>query len=290
MEADLDNPFILITDKKVINPISVVSVLPDDQQAESRIHRSRNHMNEIINHYSSGETKVNTIATIDHNLSSGIARTSKELAADIVVINDSDKMNLIMRIVGDDREHLLDVCDKTVFFCQLDMPFISKRRIILICPELAELENSFTNWLDRVMRLSRELNLPTIVFSGEQTYEKINLYTEQRKFNVSLEQKQINELDEFFLLNYKIESTDLVIYCSARKGAISYTPSVDFFLNKLEKAFPNNDRILIYPSQLSDNLFNSYDDISTSPITKGMETIQKIGKEVGSIFKGNEKN
>ena len=279
---------ILITDKKVINPISVVSVLPDDQQAESRIHRSRNHMNDIITHYSSGETKVNTIATIDHNLSSGIARTSKELAADIVVINDSDKMNLLMRIVGDDREHLLDVCDKTVFFCQLDMPFISKRRIILICPELAELENSFTNWLDRVLRLSRELNLPTIVFSGEQTYEKINTYTEQRKFNVSLEQKTISELDEFFMLNYKIESTDLIIYCTARKGAISYTASVDSFLNKLEKAFPDNDRILIYPSQLSDNLFNSYDDISTNPITRGMETIQKIGKEVGNIFKGNE--
>ena len=158
----------------------------------------------------------------------------------------------------------------------------------MICPELAELENSFTNWLDRVLRLSRELNLPTIVFSGEQTYEKINTYTEQRKFNVSLEQKTISELDEFFLLNYKIESTDLIIYCTARKGAISYTASVDSFLNKLEKAFPDNDRILIYPSQLSDNLFNSYDDISTNPITRGMETIQKIGKEVGNIFKGND--
>ena len=90
------------------------------------------------------------------------------------------------------------------------------------------------------------------------------------------------------MLNYKIESTDLIIYCTARKGAISYTASVDSFLNKLEKAFPDNDRILIYPSQLSDNLFNSYDDISTNPITRGMETIQKIGKEVGSIFKGND--
>lgn len=277
---------ILITDQKVINPISVVSVLADDQEAESRIHRSRNHMNDIIRHYSSGETKVNTIATIDHNLSSGIARTSKELAADIVVINDSDKTNLLMRIVGDDRDHLLDVCDKTVFFCQLDMPFASMRRIILICPALAELESSFTNWLDRILRLSRELNLPVSVFAGEQTYEKINLYNDKRKFNAILEHQLIVELEDFFLLNHKLEQSDLIVYCSARNGAISYSSSVDQFLSKIEKAFPGNDRILIYPSQVvSDNLFKTYDDISTGAISKSVETIQKISKEVGNIFK-----
>lgn len=277
---------VLVTDKKVINPISVVSVLADDMEAEKRIHRSRHHMDEIIKHYSSGEIKVNTIATIDHNLSSGIARTSKELAADIVVINDSDKMNLLLRLVGDDRDHLLDVCDKTVFFCQLDMSFASKRRIILICPALAELEHSFTSWLDRMLRLARELNLPVSVFAPAQTYEKIDLYNENRKFNAYLDHQSITELDDFFLLNYKIETSDLIVYSCARIGGISYSSSVDQFRAKLEKAFPSNDRILIYPSQtVSDNLFNNYDDIPTGAISKGVETIQKIGKEVGSIFK-----
>lgn len=277
---------ILITDKNVINPISVVSVLADDEEAEKRIHRSRNHMNEIIKHYSSGETKVNTIATIDHNLSSGIARTSKELAADIVLINDSDKMNLLMRIVGDDREHLLDVCDKTVFFCQLDMPFISKRKILTICPEFAELENSFTNWLERILRLSKELKLPLEIFAGEQTFEKIKLYADLRKFNVDIVHHVITELEDFFLLNNKIESTDLLVFCSARQGAISYTSGIDAFRSKLEKAYTNNDRILIYPSQvIADNIYTTYEDISSSAISKGVETIQKIGKEVGSIFK-----
>ncbi|TXI86329.1 MAG: cation:proton antiporter [Crocinitomicaceae bacterium] len=277
---------ILITDKNVINPISVVSVLADDEEAEKRIHRSRNHMNEIIKHYSSGETKVNTIATIDHNLSSGIARTSKELAADIVLINDSDKMNLLMRIVGDDREHLLDVCDKTVFFCQLDMPFISKRKILTICPEFAELENSFTNWLERIFRLSKELKLPLEIFAGDQTFEKIQLYADLRKFNLEIVHHTITEPDDFFLLNLKIETTDLLVFCSARQGAISYTSGIDAFRSKLEKAYPTNDRILIYPSQvIADNIYSTYEDISSTAISKGVETIQKIGKEVGNIFK-----
>lgn len=277
---------ILMTDKTVLNPISVVSVLADDQEAENRIRASRNHMDEIIKHFSSGEVKVNAIATIDHNLSSGIARTSKELAADIVVLNDSNKMNLLMRVVGDDRDHLLDVCPKTVFFCSLDRTFVEKKRIVLICPPFADLENSFASWLERVLRLAKELKLELILFTTEYAQKKIAYYISIRKFALDVEYKTIVELDDFFLQNFKIERNDLLVMCAARTGSVSYSINVDAFIPKIEKAFESNDRILIYPSQeIMENVFSNYEDISADAITKGMETIQKIGKEVGSIFK-----
>lgn len=277
---------VLITDKSVTNPISVVSVLANDEEAEKRIRASRNHMEEITRHYSSGEIVVNAIATIDHNLSSGIARTSKELAADIVILNDSHKMKLLLRIVGDDRDHLLDVCPKTVFFCQLDRSFAEKKRIILICPPFADLENSFTSWLERILRLAKELRIELVVFAPDATFEKIKLYFDYRKISVDMQHKAITELDDFFLQNFKIEKTDLLVMCSARPGSVSYSINVDHFLPKIEKAFEKNDKILIYPSQeTTENVFSTYDDISAEAISKGVETIQKIGKEVGSIFK-----
>ncbi|MCE3296711.1 MAG: sodium:proton antiporter [Crocinitomicaceae bacterium] len=276
----------LITDKTVTNPISVVSVLANDQEAEKRIRASRNHMEEITRHYSSGEIVVNAIATIDHNLSSGIARTSKELAADIVILNDSHKMNLLLRIVGDDRDHLLDVCPKTVFFCQLDRSFAEKKRIILICPPFADLENSFASWLERILRLTKELRLELVIFAQEPTFEKIRLYFDYRKTSADMEHKNIVELDDFFLQNFKIERTDLLIMCSSRPGSVSWSINIDHFLPKIEKAFEQNDKIVIYPSQeVTENVFSTYDDISAEAISKGVETIQKIGKEVGSIFK-----
>ncbi|MFN5417815.1 MAG: cation:proton antiporter [Flavobacteriia bacterium] len=277
---------ILITDHTVSNPISVVSVLADDQEAEKRIRASRNHMDDIIKHFSSGEIKVNAIATIDHNLSSGIARTSKELAADIVVLNDSSKMNLLMRVVGDDRDHLLDVCPKTVFFCQLDKPFAEKKRIVVICPPFADLENSFASWLERILRLSKELKLDLVFFATEFTNEKVKLYIQKSKKSLDIIYKDIPELDDFFLQNFKIEKTDLLVMACSRSGSVSYSISVDLFLPKVEKAFETNDKIYIYPSQeMGENIFSTYDDISAEAISKGMETIQKIGKEVGNIFK-----
>lgn len=277
---------ILITDKSVINPISVVSVLANDQEAERRIQASRNHMDEIVKHFSSGEIKVNPIATIDHNLSSGIARMSKELAADIVVINDSNKSNLLMRIVGDDRDHLLDVCPKTVFFCQLDRPFIEKQRIILTCPAFCELENSFTHWLERVMRLAKQLNLEIIIFSTELTFERIKLYADKRSYHMQLIHKLIAEPDDFFMQNFVVDKSDLLVACSARSGAVSYSLGVDQFISKIHKAYEINDKLIIYPSQeIAENIFSTYEDISSEAISKGFETIRNIGKEVGSIFK-----
>lgn len=277
---------ILVTDKKVLNPISVVNVVPNDLEAEKRIHRSRHHMDEIIKHFSSGEMKINAIATIDHNLSSGIARTSKELAADVVVLNDSNKENLLMRVVGDDRDHLLDVCEKTVFFCKFDHAFAAKKRIVLVVPALAELENGFVNWLERILRLSNELNLPIYVFSNETTFEKIELYKQGQKYSNQLIHQVLDDIDEFFLMNFKIEESDLLVICSSRLGSVSYQTGINMFLSKFEKAYSNNDHIFIYPSmEFTENIYSNYEDFSGEAIVKGVETIQKIGKEVGNIFR-----
>jgi hypothetical protein len=40
----------------------------------------------------------------------------------------------------------------------------------------------------------------------------------------------------------------------------------------------------------TENYYSTYQDISANPISAGVETIQKIGREVGNIFKKSEEN
>lgn len=280
---------ILITDKKVKNPISVVSVLDNDEEAEMRIRRSRKHIDDFITHYNSGEINVHAMATIDHNLSSGIARVSKELVADIVLINDSSKINLLKRLVGDDRDHLLDVCDKTVFFCHFNHSFSSYRSIVLLCPPMAELEQDCNQWLERVMRLSKELNCNIDVYSTRETFEKIKAYRTYRKFMADLTHHAIQNPDE--ILEHLSELTEEHLFVSvfARTGSVSAFLGMEMLPQKLEKENPNMDRIYVYPSQsISESSFANYNDMSGAPLTVGVETIQRISKEVGGIFKKSE--
>ena len=80
------------------------------------------------------------------------------------------------------------------------------------------------------------------------------------------------------------------MFCAARKGAISYQVGVDAFPSKFERGYPENDTLIIFPSQNTvENIYGNYDDFDSSAISKGVEAFQKIGKEVGNIFKKEEK-
>jgi len=273
-----------VSDPKVINPISIVSVLPTSSFAERIIHKSRKNLEEIVKHFSGYETKLNTIATIDLNISSGISRVSKELFADVVMVNDSNKINLIKRIVGDDRAHLMDSCDKTIFFCQVERPSVNYEKIVVVAPLLAELEPAFVSWVERVLRLAHELKIPIVAYMHAQTHERFVKVAIANKIDASYSFKELEEVDDFFLYATRNDN-DFVMVVGARTGSVSYFTEVDSFVAKVQKVYEDNDWVLVIPGQEKENLFKEYEDISGNAIGIGVDTLTKIGKEVGSIFK-----
>jgi Kef-type K+ transport system membrane component KefB len=278
---------LLVSDPKVINPVSVVSVYPNNDKAELMIRKSRKSLEDIVKHFSGYESKLNTIATIDYNLSSGIARVSKELVSDIVILNDSRHVNLLKRIVGDDRDHLLDVCPKTIFFCQFDKPAVSYKKILLMAPPLSELEPTFPLWMERILRLAKELTVDLHCYATITAFERMQKVNLANKLDAAIKHIEIENAEDF-LLQTERSNDSLIVFCSARKGSVSYDSEIEVVMNKLEKAFPENDGILIYPGIEGEASYSNYQDISSLPITAGVETIQKIGREVGSIFKKSD--
>jgi Kef-type K+ transport system membrane component KefB len=280
---------VLITDRTVMNPISVVSVLENDQEAEMRIRRSRKHIDDFITHYNSGEINVHAMATIDHNLSSGIARVSKELVADIVLINDNSKSNLFKKLIGDDRDHLLSVCEKTVFFCRFNHSFSTYRKISVVCPVYAELEQDCNQWLERVMRISKELNVDMDVYSTRETFEKVKAYRTYRKFSADLTHFPIESPEDILEKLPAFNEHHLFVSVFARSGSVSAFAGMESLPQRMEKDNTKLDHIFIYPSQsVSDLSYAAYDDMSGSPIAAGVETIQRLSKEVGGMFKKTE--
>jgi Kef-type K+ transport system membrane component KefB len=273
-----------VSDPKVINPISIVSVLPTSTYAERIIHKSRKNLEEIVKHFSGYETKLNTIATIDLNVSSGISRVSKELFADVVLVNDSNKINLFKRIIGDDRAHLMDSCDKTIFFCQVERPSVNYEKIVVVASVLAELESTFVSWVERVFRLSHELKIPIEAFMHASTYDRFLKVGIANKIIATTKLIPIEEISDFFLYAERKEN-DFVVAVGARVGSVSYFPEAENFLSKVQKAYEDNDWVLVMPGQEKENLFKEYEDISGNAIGLGVDTLSRIGKEVGSIFK-----
>lgn len=280
---------ILISDRKVINPISVVSVLENDKDAELRIRSSRKHMDDFILHYNSGEVNVHAMATIDSNFSSGIARVSKELVADIVLINDNSKVSLLKQIVGGDRDHLLDVCHKTVFFCRFNNPFATYKKIILACPPYAELEPDCNQWIERVMRTARELNCPIEFFGLQETYDKLQEYQQFNKYVNELNFEECMVLEDFLPKLAHFGKESLLVTVFARPGSVSSFVGLESIPQRIDNENQKMDQLFIYPGEHNASLsFSTYDDMSKSPFNVGVETIQRLKKEVVDIFKKSD--
>ncbi|HEY8387727.1 MAG TPA: cation:proton antiporter [Parasegetibacter sp.] len=286
LESSLDFA-ILLKDKKSHHPITVLTVVPNNEEAEDNLMIARKKLEQSYKIASATETHINVIASIDHNPASGIVRTSREIMANTILLGWPTKGTVLDKLFGDRAETVLANTDKNVFIAKITKLLTGHKRILLFCPPLAELEKGFASWMGNVCRLSKELSIPVICYANERTSKDINLQlAKQNAGHFSF--RLFEDWEDFLVLAKEINAEDILVMISARKGSVSYMSILETVPFKFEKYFPENTTLLIYPSQHeADYKLSEYDDISTEPLSKGIETIQKIGKGIGNIFKND---
>lgn len=280
---------IFIKDRKSANPISMLSVVSNDSEAEVNILKARTKLEELVRQASAFEAQVDIITTIDHNPAGGISRISREIMADIIVLGWSKRSGLLDKLIGEKVDKILMNTDKTTFVCHIDKPLALHKRIVVAMPPLAEHENGFRLWFTKIAKLAQELSISVILYCNEGTKKVAERLIKSAKLMVSFTIKQFSDWDDFLILARDIHELDLFILVSARKGATSYMGLLDSLPAKLEKHFASNSRIVIYPQQYDSHIITEqYHDVSAEPLNKSIEAVQKIGKGIGSIFKKQE--
>lgn len=279
---------IFIKDKKSVNPVSILTVVSNDHEAEINILKTRNKLEEFVRQASASETKVNIITTIDHNAASGIGRISREIMADMIVLGWPRRSSFIDNFLGNKVDSILNSTDKTTFICFLNRPLALHKRIVITAPPLAEHENGFVIWFTKMSKLAQELSITIQLYCNLATRKAIERICSSAKISAVIQSNEFANWEDFLVLSRNFHKDDLIVLASARKGATSYFSLLDGLPAKLEKYFAENSRIVIYPQEYDgDILREQYHDISSEPINKGIEAVQKISKGIGSIFKKN---
>jgi len=280
---------VLIKDKKSANPVSILSVVSDNKEAEINILKARNELEKFVIEGSASETKVDVITTIDHNFASGIVRISREIMADIVILGWPKRAGFIEKLIGEKFRGILSNTDKTTFICSLEKPLVSHKRILVAAPPLAEHEKGFDIWLKKIAKFAIELSVPIVVFCDKATENAVRKSVKKAKLNASITINQFVDWEDFLVLSRHIHEDDLFILVSARKGATSYIGALEQLPTKIEKYFATNNRIIVYPQRLANDVTTQhYADITSEPLNKGFDAVQKIGKGIGSLFKNKK--
>ena len=256
---------LLIKDKKSANPVTILTVVPNNAEAELNIITAREKLKEFKKHGAASEIKVNTIATIDYNPADGIARISRETLSNIIVLGWPKKAGIIDKIIGEKISSIISNIDKTIFICQLEKLLINHKRIIVVTPPLAEKEIGFEIWLQKISKLSHELSIPIVHFGEMGTQDAIREKIKHKHFNTLISFKVLDDLEDLLVSSPDIKDDDLLVLVSARKYSVSYLNFLDNIPNKIEKHFTNNNKIVVYPLQKPVTLTSFHRNILTIP-------------------------
>lgn len=282
---------IFIKDKRSKNPISILSVVSNNSEAEVNILKTRNKLEESVKQGSASEVEVNVIATIDHNAASGIGRISREILADIIILGWPRRTGFIDRLIGEKVYDILSNTDKTTFVCHLEKPLVTHKRIVIAAPPLAEYESDFALWVTKMAILAQELSIPILLHSDAATRKVVENVLKNRKLTASISYKLFNNWDNFLILAKGVKVNDLFVLVSARLGGTSYMGLLENMPKRLERYFARNSRFVIYPKRVLDDDMhgNQYSDISTTGLSQGISAVRRVGRAVGSIF-GSKKS
>src|SRR5690554_3195185 len=192
---------IFIKDKKSANPVSILSVVSNNNEAEINILKARNKLEAFVKQASASEAKVNVVTTIDHNPASGIIRISRELMTDIIILGWPQRTGFFDRLIGEKLDSILNNTDKTIFVCHLEKPLVLHKRIVVAIPPLAEHENGFSLWIAKITTLAQEISVSIHIYGNEATQKAVERELKKGKLAASISMSTFTDWEDFLILS-----------------------------------------------------------------------------------------
>lgn len=280
---------IYIRNKQNEQPITIFSVVPNDKEAEVNLKKARERLQGFASHLSAAESKVEVVATIDHNATAGIIRTSKESLATILLLGWPQTAGLIEKVIGNKVDSVVYNIEKTIFICSFAQPLVSHKRIIVAIPPLAELEQGFIVWVTKIFQLAAELGISIGFYCSLETKKAIEQIKSLKVGTRKVFFVEFLAWENILALSNNITKDDILVLISARKGSVSYISTLEHLPARIEKQFEHYSRIILFPQQHQVIYENDrYKDIDAEPLLRGVETLNRWGKGVGGFFKKTE--
>ena len=267
-----------VKSKKSRYPLYILSVVESNQQAIRNLDLARKNLDKMAKYASGSETELDLITTIDYNIANGIGRTSRNIFADGIILGWPSATSFIEKIVGEKAESILNRTDTTLFMCKLDNPLMTHNAIIIFAPPLGESEVGFEFWMEKILKLAKELSLVVKYVCDKRTQDAIEEFLKNAKSNISVNYSRYNNWDNIYGLSTFTNSEDLLVFVSARYGDVSYRDSLDGLAKRVGRYYSKQNLILIYPERRANIHIDAYEDVKTAPI------FRKISREIGNMF------
>jgi hypothetical protein len=254
--VSLSNPYnmerlvdlaLILKKKNHDNPLYGVCVVNDDEDAIRALDIARSTLDRAGLRAVASGRKIETLATIDNNVASGIKRVAREKSATDIIIDTAGKPNLVDIIFGRPLEQLTENSSQNIFVYNAINPINLYHSVHLILPPNIEKESRFAAILEKVIRLPEGNSIPLHSYSYGQTWQAIESYIKKTKSRVQHNFYSITEEKDRPDIRLIVESDDLLVIVSPQRGSMSWEQAYGTFMKKTLRITGNHGYLVIYP-------------------------------------------
>ncbi len=226
-------------------PLSAITVVLDEDK--QRQHDGAKVLDQAANIAASVNVPLLTKMRLTTNLAHGIVHEVKENDYRELILGFHKKETANDSFLGNVLPEVLNSIDCQVVMARMNIPLNTVRTIHITFPAKAEFEAGFSYWVEETARMSSGLGCKIMYHGHPDTLARIKAeLTKHAPIAASFfETDGGNDLKR---LAQVIHKDHLLIIVSARKGSISYRPSLDHIFVQLQRDYQDTSILLIYPS------------------------------------------
>lgn len=231
---------------------------------------------------SATDVELKTILRYDNNVINGIGSIIKENSITDLILGLHSKAGITDSFLGKLADGILSKTNVTTYIYNARQPLATIKRHVVIIPENAEFETGFSFWLGKVWNIALNTGAKIVFYSTENTLRIFENISKQHPIEVEF--NTLSDWNELLFMLRNIKTDDNLIIILSRKEFISYQPAMLKIPSHLNKYFPNQSFILIYPKQ-TDFIKEDKIDLTNPSLLEAVEGIDVIGKTIAAIFK-----
>lgn len=230
-------------------PLSAVNVVLDED--ENQMARGT----KILEHAADIAATVNvqllTKLRLTTNISHGIIHEMKENNYHELVVGFHEKSSPNDFFLGTVLPELLTGLYCQIIMARLTMPINTIRCIHITFPAKTEFEAGFFHWVEQTERLATGLGCLIKYHGHIDTMRLIQKHHKDTKSRIRAEFYETDGGNDLKRISQLVKPDHLLIVVSARRGSISFRPSLDHIFTQIQRNYVGRSILLIYPNGYS---------------------------------------
>jgi Kef-type K+ transport system membrane component KefB len=226
-------------------PLSAITVVLDEDK--QRQEQASKVLDQAANIAASVNVPLLTKMRLTTNLAHGIIHEIKENDYRELILGFHKKETANDTFLGNVLPEVLNSVDCQVVIARMDIPLNTVRAIHITFPAKAEFEAGFSYWVEETARMASGLGCRIMFHGHPDTLVRIK---DELKNHAPIETAffETDGGNDLKRLAQLIHKDHLLIIVSARKGSISFRPSLDHIFVQLQRDYQDTSFLLFYPS------------------------------------------